>query len=150
MLNQIKFIISIFLLGFIIFTCKNNELDYRNELVGTYIVVCTQQQTYPFNPTIIYPIDTTDIGKEIEVTFDPDDELDELDKGTINIDGSTFPISLYANGNGYSFSSPWISHGQGRSNGGRFISPDSIIRVWDSPASPSAEYRYECRGSKVQ
>ena len=117
-------------------------------------MVCTEQQTYPYNPTLIYPIDTTDIGKEIEVTYDPTDELDEDGNGIIHISGGgngiggTFSLSSYVNG--YCFSAPWISHGQSRFNSGHFISPDSIYRGWESPASPSAEYRYECRGSKIQ
>lgn len=158
MLNKIRFIICIFLIGFIFFTCGKNEAevepeyDFRDELIGTYIVVCTQEQTFPYNPTLVYPIDTTDIGKEIEVTYDPANELEEDGSGEIIIGGGNMGgiVILSTYDNSYCFSNPWLSHGRPRISLGCFISPDSIYRAWDSTASPSAEYRYECRGSKIQ
>lgn len=148
--NEIKLLLLLFSIGFIFFTCKNEpeELpkdDYRDELVGTYVVVCTETQTGPYDPTVTYTTDTTDIGKEIEVTYDPADELNDLDYGFIKIGGGTFIIQPHDLG--YSFGAEAGHLGY---NSGFFISPDSITHGWNSSPSNSAEYAYQCRGVKIQ
>lgn len=108
-------------------------------------MVCTETQTSPFKPGVIYTTDTTDVGKLIEVTYDPETELNERGVGFINIGWRTYLIETHYLD--YLFSREGAHLG---SDSGLFISPDSISFTWNSSPSNHAEYIYGCSGRKIQ
>ncbi|MFK7774187.1 MAG: hypothetical protein AB8F94_18705 [Saprospiraceae bacterium] len=142
MKDYLKTIFVIFFSGLFFLTCKKEE-DFRIDLVGTYIILCTEHQYQPYlGPGTSYPTDTTDVDKSIQVSFDSNDILMD-NKGEIKVNGRVFNIVKDNSGIRYSALTGHFMY-----HTGNFVLPNKINYHWNDVNSAAA-FEYNCRGVKL-
>jgi len=114
MKNKFWFFVVITSSFYLVIACTNDQLtqeeiieveeviDFRDDLVGTYKMICTERQYLPpTDPSLPnpYPIDTTDIDKIIQVENPIDYPLsDDGERGRLLVNGILMYASIDSTG----------------------------------------------------